>query len=304
MIILIKSEFKAVMKERKIYILDFYFDKIEMVLWPRFTTVFEHFLTNIKNAKAKNFKLYNLSVHFTTKRYVSLVLMLYKIASKTGHNMLLSRLSQLQTLMIEFIEKLADESFARSQDQKNKLFFLVNNLHFIYSSISALHLDIELKDLDKLETKFTEEVHDFISKTLNDQYSNIMNIVHEYGPGGDSDSSSGEEEMKEDCAEKFQVSTIKGIDKKKLEMISQEFAMTFKDKIESVMKVVKDNAYSDKISKLILEKFMRVLILKYSTFLEIVKISHPSYFKETMSSHHTLLELKNISYEVNKAHLK
>lgn len=89
-----------------------------MSLWPRFTTVFEHFLNNIKVAKPKSFKLYNLSVHFTTKRYVSLVLMLYKIASKTGHNMLLSRLSQLQGLMIEFIEKLSEESFVNSQDQK------------------------------------------------------------------------------------------------------------------------------------------------------------------------------------------
>lgn len=134
-----------------------------MSLWPRFTTVFEHFLNNIKTAKSRNFKLYNLSVHFTTKRYVSLVLMLYKIASKTGHNMLLSRLSQLQGLMIEFIERLSEDSFVNSQDQNSKLFFLVNNLHFIHTSISSLHLDIELKDLQKLEQKYTVEIHDFIS---------------------------------------------------------------------------------------------------------------------------------------------
>lgn len=294
MIILIKGEFKAVMKERKIYILDFYFDKIEMVLWPRFTTIFEHFLSNIKNAKPKNFKLYNLSVHFTTKRYVSLVLMLYKIASKTGHNMLLSRLSQLQSLMIDFIERLSEESFIHSQDRKSKLFFLVNNLHYIYSSINDLHLDIELKDLEKLEHKYTREVNDFINSSLNDQYSNMMDIVHEFGPAGDSDSSSGDEEMKEDPHEKLSISTIKGIDKKKIEMVAQEFSMVFRDKIDSVIKTVKDNAYSDKISKQILAKYMRVLIFKYSTFLEIVKVSHPSFFKETLSSHHILLELKNI----------
>ena len=137
------------------------------------------------------------------------------------------------------------------------------------------------------------------SNTLHDQYSNMMNVVHEFGPGGDSDSSS-EEEMKEDHADKISSKSLKGIDKKKIEMISQEFSLVFRDKIEAVMKTVKDNAYSDKIAKHILSNFMRLLILKYSTFLEIVKISHPSYFKESMASHHILLELKNISLGVGK----
>ena len=109
----------------------------------------------------------------------------------------------------------------------------------------------------------------------------MMSVVHEFGPGGDSDSSS-EEEMKEDHADKITASSLKGIDKKKIEMISQEFSLVFRDKIDSVMKTVKDNAYSDKIVKHILGNFMRLLILKFSTFLEIVKISHPSYFKESM----------------------
>lgn len=292
MIVLIKSEFKATMKERKIYILDYYFDKIEMMLWPRFTSIFEHFLDNIRNAKAKKFKLYNLSVHFTTKRYVSLVLMLYKIASKTGHNMLLSRLSQLQTLMVDFIQNLSEESFIHAQDRKSKLFFLVNNLHFIYSSINELNVDIELKDLEKLENRYTSEVNDFIKSTLDDQYSNMMDIVKEFGPAqGDSDSSSGDEEVKEGVSR----ANLKSIDKKKIEMVAHEFSVVFKDKIDSVMKTVKDNAYSEKISKQILSKYMRILIFKYSTFLEIVKASHPSFFKESLAKHHILLELKNIS---------
>ena len=300
MIILIKSELKAIMKDRKISILDYYFDKIEMNLWPRFTTAFEHFLNNIKNAKPKNFKLYNNSIHFTTQRYVSLVLMLYKIASKTGHNMLLSRLSQMQTLFITFIENLTNVKLTRPQEQKSKLFFLINNLHYIYSSISNLHLDIELKDLSKLEEKYSSQVTSYITNTLNDQYSNMIAIVDELAPAGDSDSSSGDEETKEHGEHDISPSMLKNIDKKKIEMIAQEFNMMFRDKIDNVMKTVNVNSYSDKISKHILSKFMRTLIFKYSTFLEIVKMAHPSFFKESMSSHHILLELKNISIDVAK----
>mmetsp|Transcript_18477 Transcript_18477/g.18164 ORF Transcript_18477/g.18164 Transcript_18477/m.18164 type:complete len:269 (+) Transcript_18477:1294-2100(+) len=268
-----------------------------MALWPRFTTIFDHFLNNIEKAKAKNYKLYNLSVHFTTKRYVSLVLMLYKIADKTGHNMLLSRLTKLQNLMLKFIESLSVESFIGSTDHKSKFFFLVNNIHYIYALINQLHISIELKDLERLEKRYTEDISKFITTTLRDQYSNMVDIVKEYGPGGDSDSGSSDEEAKED----YKSSNLKSLDKKKLEIVAQEFSMTFKEKIDNVIKLVRDKAYSEKISKQILHKYMRVLIYKYSTFLEIVKASHPSFYKETMNSHYGLLELKNILLEIDKS---
>ena len=94
LMVLINDEFKVTMKERKIQILDFYFDKVGMVLWPRFTQLFQHFLENVQLANASLFNLSDVGVHYTTKRYVSLMTMLYKIAYKTGHNMLLSRLTQ------------------------------------------------------------------------------------------------------------------------------------------------------------------------------------------------------------------
>lgn len=38
------------MVKNKIPVLDFYFDKINMILWPKFTVIFEKFLENIKTA--------------------------------------------------------------------------------------------------------------------------------------------------------------------------------------------------------------------------------------------------------------
>ena len=55
LMVLINDEFKSIMRKRKIHILDIYFDKVGMTLWPRFTTIFEHFLDITKNANPKNF---------------------------------------------------------------------------------------------------------------------------------------------------------------------------------------------------------------------------------------------------------
>jgi hypothetical protein len=131
LMVLINDEFKIVMKERKINILDFYFDKVGMVLWPRFTDIFEHFLNNVKNANAATFNLKDVKVNFTPMRYVSLMLMLYKIAYKTGHNMLLSRLTKFQGLMMMFIGRLSEEAFNNKFGDKERRFFRMNNLHVI-----------------------------------------------------------------------------------------------------------------------------------------------------------------------------
>ena len=108
LMVLVNDEFRYIMKERKIEILDYYFDKVGQELWPRFTQIFEHFQTNLETSNPA-FNLESCDVHFTTKRYVSLMLMLYKIAYKTGQNMLLSRLTRFQGQMVKFIGKVSEE---------------------------------------------------------------------------------------------------------------------------------------------------------------------------------------------------
>jgi len=52
MIALITDDFKQLMKEWKINILDAYFHKVDEIIWPRFSSIFEIFLNNIKTANA------------------------------------------------------------------------------------------------------------------------------------------------------------------------------------------------------------------------------------------------------------
>lgn len=47
------------MHKNKIPVLDYFFDKVNMLLWPKFTNIFEIYLENIKKANTKQFKLYN-----------------------------------------------------------------------------------------------------------------------------------------------------------------------------------------------------------------------------------------------------
>jgi len=56
---IVNEENKKLIHKSKISVLDFYFDKINMMLWPRFTHLFDALVENIKKTQMKNYKLYN-----------------------------------------------------------------------------------------------------------------------------------------------------------------------------------------------------------------------------------------------------
>ena len=79
---IINEENKKYMHKNKIPVLDYYFDKVSMTLWPKFTQVFETYLVNLKTANPKTIKIINGSnVQQFTQKYVDLSIGLYKIAS-------------------------------------------------------------------------------------------------------------------------------------------------------------------------------------------------------------------------------
>ena len=161
--ILVNEENKVIMQKRNIPILDYYLDKVNMILWPRFSEIFERLLDNIKRANPKQFKLYSLSLHYTTKRYIEFVSSLYKIAGKSAQNMLLMRLTQMKNLMVEFLQRLARENLP---SEKACTVFLINNIHHVAQQIRELHLEKELDDVHALEREYNELIDSYIKHLL------------------------------------------------------------------------------------------------------------------------------------------
>ena len=70
MMSIINDQNKRLLHQNKIMVLDFYFDKLNMIIWPRFTQLTDVMANNIKHAVIKNFKLYNQTVvHQSTIKF-------------------------------------------------------------------------------------------------------------------------------------------------------------------------------------------------------------------------------------------
>lgn len=78
---IINEENKKIMHKNKITVLDYFFDKVNMLLWPRFSHLFDALLDNVKKPNMANFKLYNqTTVHSSTIKYAEMIRSLYMIA--------------------------------------------------------------------------------------------------------------------------------------------------------------------------------------------------------------------------------
>ena len=214
------------MKGHKIDIMDFYFDKINMILWPWFTDVFDHYLRNVKDAQAATFVLPDLKIYFTTERYVSLMSMLYKIAYKTGHVMLLSRLTQFQTLYTDFLERLSEEGFQGRVAPVERKFFRLNNIHFIKKWISELHIEHSITDMETLGKTFEGMVDSLADEMSMNHFSSLINLVNKHMPQEDSKSDDSQEQEDEPKAP-----NLTGLDAKKLEQVYTEFKMVYNDRV-------------------------------------------------------------------------
>ena len=88
---------------------------------------------------------------------------------------------------------------------------------------------------------------------------------------------------------------LSNINTKHLENVAQDFSFTYKQKADLISKEIRQDLSQAELIQQVGQKVMRVLSLRYSTFVEIVRAAHSTYSKELPSTNQVLLDLKNTS---------
>jgi hypothetical protein len=112
LLIVLNDRNKKIFSERSLSALDFYFDQVNMQLWPKFEHLFDFHRKNIDNPNITNFKTIEKAV--TTKvllqRYVDFMSAAYKIYSYfTDSSMVATRIILLRKKFLELIRLTAKE---------------------------------------------------------------------------------------------------------------------------------------------------------------------------------------------------
>jgi len=80
-----------------------------------------------------------------------------------------------------------------------------------------------------------------------------------------------------------------------LENVAQDFTINYRARTEIIIKEIRQSIQNHVTINSIKERFLRMLMLQYSAFIELIKAVHPKYHKEIPTAHMVLLELKNLT---------
>ncbi|KAG7400817.1 Histone acetyltransferase kat2b [Phytophthora boehmeriae] len=297
---------RLVMEKRRIPCLDAYFDRVALLLWPRFKAVFDLNLMSVKNAKVKKLGPIDLHPHFVIRRYAEfassiLSLSLYTkqsqstkvgdfaISSAQMHengagDMVLINLNIMRDEILSLLTRLAEQH----SNAKDRCVFLINNYDLVLTHFEERRVMSE--ETSKFEELLAAQREKFVEEELMTYYAKLIQFVrqHEHVVLGKAASGSGTAAP----------STSGQVDTAQVEKIVREFAATWKSGIEKMNGNVMTNFANFRNGMEILKQVLTQLLLYYTRFVEVIKRSSqrpPPFNTEIVTTQEILYEIKKYS---------
>lgn len=215
LMIRLTNEHKLIMWNRRIPSLDSYFDKLVLVLWPRFKMVFDMHLSSLRTANPRALWEDDVRPHYVTRRYAEFAASLLHLSIKGGDGQLDLNLERLRVAVDDLLVKLA----RMFRKQKQQTIFLINNYDLILSVLKEAGTDggrtqLQFEELLKSSTTV------FVEEELREHFGSLINFV------------------KTRAAEDVGTSNTQPIKLEEVEPLLKDFAVRWKTAIEVMHKDV------------------------------------------------------------------
>jgi len=280
----------VLMQSKRIICLDSFFDRINMLLWPRFKTVFDYNVESIQKIKPTLQSINASGLHYVTKRYAEFVCAILRLNQDYNDEILTSNLRRLRNE----IEKLLIRSASTLNAPKKQVIFLINNyLHItkVLVSKNFNNADENVYFGDLANAQITLYVEQELEK-----FGRLISFVRETESLLEQKEKLTEEKYEEKKKE------LK-IDLVAAESIVRHFAKYWKDNIEQIHSSVNKNfapAGTDTSDESkgreteILKQVLAQLMLYYTRFQDVLKkvCAGQSFMKELVPKQTIIYELR------------
>lgn len=276
-----------VMQRRRVPVLDSFFDRISLLLWPRFKFVMDLNLKGLKNAVPKKLGSVDLTPHYISRRYAELVSSILTLhgGSKSfgigggGEQMLLVDLQLMRIEIIALLEKLT----TLLPTSKERKVFLINNVDQMLSVFQERRVMSD--EVQKLEDMLMQQRELFAEESLKGIFPHLVAFVVKT-----------EQEitaaMKNSSQSKF------SIDENAVESLVKEFAATWRTGIQQINDEVLSYFANFRNGMEILKQVLTQLLLYYTRFQDIVKKAWnrpPAFMRDIVNTSTILQEIKRYS---------
>lgn len=281
---------RMVMQRRRIPVLDPFFDRISMLLWPRFKQVFDLNLKSVKGANPRKLGPIDLSPHYVSKRYAELVSSVFFLQTGSdsmgvgggGEKMLEHDIHLMRSEMALLLEKLS----SLIPNPKEQKVFFINNFDQILSVFQDRRVVSE--EVQKFEDILLQQRELFAEEEIKTSFPRLISFVVQTehamtelatsSGGGGSVSLSLDEVLVEGLVRDFSVNWRSGIQQINDNVLA--YFANFRNGME------------------ILKQVLTQLLLYYTRFQEIIKRSWarpPPFSRDVVSTATILMEIKRYS---------
>ena len=274
------------MQRRRIPCLDNYFDKLNLLLWPKFKVIFDSNLMSVSAADPKKLGKLEHHVHPVTRRYSDFTISIAALHKqfrasgladeRMGHN-----LNVLRENVGGLLVKLSQGHVRK----KAQMIFLLNNYHHVVQTHHEQNLSKE-PDAKYFQELLAQQQHAFVEEELRESYGSLVEFVKVAEP------------LLQKCKQEGADPKIK-MDLNAMGNIASEFNKDWKNGIKRINQSVLC-FFSNFINGMdILKKLLTQLLLYYTRFQDIVKTVYsggdPPFAKEIVPVHSIIYEIKKYS---------
>eukprot|EP00472_Partenskyella_glossopodia_P013646 CAMPEP_0197515828 /NCGR_PEP_ID=MMETSP1318-20131121/826_1 /TAXON_ID=552666 /ORGANISM="Partenskyella glossopodia, Strain RCC365" /LENGTH=688 /DNA_ID=CAMNT_0043064293 /DNA_START=96 /DNA_END=2162 /DNA_ORIENTATION=- len=272
---------QQMMRHRQTECLDHFFDRVNMLLWPRFKIVLDSHLSSIKGIKVSSVSRGNVSPHYLSKRYAEFAAGIDILNIAYQDNIITSNMARVRSAVCGLLEGMSK----RVGDSKQENVFLINNYDTILKVFHDKNLSSETEN--KFKGLMQDRVAKYVEMELTERFGPLIEFVRR-----------AEEQVAKSVDSKTKMPTL---DLDKAAEIVRGFARGWQRRVEDIDRVVKahfkpqQNEVNYKASE-ILKQILIQLVLYYQRLQDVIKKCYrrpPTFMKE-------LVPIPTIMHEIKK----
>jgi vacuolar protein sorting-associated protein 52 len=280
---------RLVMQRRRIPVLDPFFDRISMLLWPRFKQVFDLNLKSVKTANPKKLGPIDLSPHYVSKRYAELVSSVFFLQTGSesmgigggGEKMLQYDIHLMRSEMALLLEKLSTQI----PSQKEQKVFFINNFDQILGVFQERRIVSE--EVQKFEDILMQQREVFAEEEIKSAFPRLISFVVQTEQAMSDLEAAG-------SAAHGSISLDEGL----VEGLVRDFSVNWRAGIQQINDNVLAYFANFRNGMEILKQVLTQLLLYYTRFQEIIKrswVRPPPFSRDVVSTATILMEIKRYS---------
>ncbi|CAI7810000.1 unnamed protein product [Closterium sp. NIES-53] len=282
-------QFQDIMKARKVNCLDQYFDKVNLLLWPRFKLVFDLHLASLRQANPRALWDQDVHPHYVARRYAEFAASLMNLSTGQGDGQLEMNLDRLRSA----VDHLLVEISRLFPKPKQRTVFLINN----YDLILAVLKEAGVEE-GKTQRHFAELLSSFstifVEEELHEYFRGLVDFVKKRTGTGDetADAVAARSSTGSTAGRRVDAAPITA---KEVEPHLKDFAVRWKATIDLIHKDIITNFSNFVCGMDILRAALTQLLLYYTRLSDCLKRVEggASLMKDVVS-------IPSIMYEIRK----